>query len=72
MAGPLFRELLESTVDRMIERFPGTEQDIAVTRATSYPLEELTTPTLVVVPENALFGLEDFEEQRLGLVVAAL
>ena len=48
-AGPLFRELLLSTLDRPALRLPGTENDIAVTRATAdYPLERITTPVLVV------------------------
>ncbi|HEY3269384.1 MAG TPA: alpha/beta hydrolase [Armatimonadota bacterium] len=47
-AGPLFTELLMSTCDRMAERMPGTENDIAVTRTTDYPLEEVAVPALVI------------------------
>jgi pimeloyl-ACP methyl ester carboxylesterase len=47
-AGPLFRELLLSTLDRPAMRLPGTENDIAVTRSTEYPLERIVTPVLVV------------------------
>jgi pimeloyl-ACP methyl ester carboxylesterase len=44
----LYRELMESTFDRMFLRVPGTENDIVVTRSVSYPLEEIRVPTLVV------------------------
>jgi pimeloyl-ACP methyl ester carboxylesterase len=47
-AGPLFSELLLSTLDRPALRVPGTENDIAVTRSTEYPLERVATPVLVV------------------------
>jgi pimeloyl-ACP methyl ester carboxylesterase len=47
-AGPLFVELLASTFDRMALRLPGTENDITVTRAATYPLEEIAVPVLVV------------------------
>jgi pimeloyl-ACP methyl ester carboxylesterase len=47
-AGPLFIALLQSTSDRMALRLPGTENDIRVTRTTTYPLEQITVPTLVV------------------------
>jgi len=47
-AGPLFTELLLSTLDRAAARLPGTENDIAVTRSTEYPLERVAAPTLVV------------------------
>lgn len=46
--GPLFRALMESTCSRMAERIPGTENDIAVTRSTDYPLEEIAVPVLVI------------------------
>lgn len=46
--GPLFTALLDSTFDQMALRLPGTENDIAVTRSTSYPLEEIAVPVLVV------------------------
>ncbi|HET9597806.1 MAG TPA: alpha/beta hydrolase [Anaeromyxobacteraceae bacterium] len=48
-AGPLFRELLGSTLDRPGRRLAGTENDIAVTRrAAEYPLDHVIAPTLVV------------------------
>lgn len=47
-AGPLFRSLLLSTVDRMAERGAGTRNDVHVTRTRDYPLEAIRVPTLVV------------------------
>jgi pimeloyl-ACP methyl ester carboxylesterase len=47
-AGPLLRELVASTADRMSLRLPGTLVDVAVTRARSYPLERIAVPVLVV------------------------
>jgi len=47
-AGPLLRELLASTSDRMALRLPGTLNDVAVTRARTYPLERIAVPVLVV------------------------
>ncbi|MGC3996899.1 MAG: alpha/beta hydrolase [Anaeromyxobacter sp.] len=47
-AGPLLRALLDSTLDRVAQRLDGTENDIAVTRSTTYALERITAPTLVV------------------------
>lgn len=47
-AGPLLRELLASTSDRMARRLPGTLNDVAVTRARAYPLERIAVPVLVV------------------------
>ena len=46
--GSLFTALLRSTADRMALRLAGTENDIAVTRTTDYPLERIAVPTLVV------------------------
>jgi pimeloyl-ACP methyl ester carboxylesterase len=46
--GPLFRELLLGTLDRAALRLAGTENDIAVTRSTEYPLERIVSPTLIV------------------------
>lgn len=46
--GPLFTALQASTCDRMALRLPGTENDIAVTRSRTYPLEEITAPALIV------------------------
>lgn len=47
-AGPLFRALLFSTSDRMALRLGGTENDIRITRGTTYPLEHLAAPTLII------------------------
>ncbi len=47
-AGPLFTALLRSTSDRMALQLPGTENDIRVTRTTTYPLEQIAVPVLVV------------------------
>jgi pimeloyl-ACP methyl ester carboxylesterase len=47
-AGPLLRELVASTSDRMALRLPGTLNDVAVTRARDYPLERIAVPVLVV------------------------
>ncbi|RPI26191.1 MAG: alpha/beta hydrolase [Acidobacteria bacterium] len=48
IAGPLLLALTLSTLDQMGRRLGGTENDIAVTRATDYPLEQLRVPLLVV------------------------
>ena len=47
-AGPLLKALLVSTFDRVELRLPGTENDIRVTRTTTYPLEQMAVPVLVV------------------------
>ncbi len=47
-AGPLLRALLLSTADRMARRLAGTENDIRLTRRTTYPLERIRAPTLIV------------------------
>ncbi len=47
-AGALFTALLVSTWDRVERRMRGTENDIRVTRRTSYPLERITAPTLII------------------------
>ncbi len=47
-AGPLLAALTRSTLDRMKLRLPGTENDIAITRTTDYPLEQMQVPVLVV------------------------
>lgn len=47
-SGPLFTALMESTCDRMAQRMPGMENDIAITRTTTYPLEKIAVPTLIV------------------------
>jgi pimeloyl-ACP methyl ester carboxylesterase len=51
-AGPLYRELLASTSDRMALRLPGTLNDTAVTRARDYPLERIAVPVMVVHGTN--------------------
>jgi len=48
VAWPLMKALTKSTLDRMSLRLVGTENDIAVTRTTDYPLEEIRVPVLVV------------------------
>jgi pimeloyl-ACP methyl ester carboxylesterase len=45
---PLFSTLLLSTFDRMGQRLEGTANDIAISRSTTYPLEELVVPVLIV------------------------
>ena len=48
-AGPLFRELQLSTMDRMAERMPGTLNDIRQSRLPFvYPFERIWVPLLVV------------------------
>lgn len=44
----LLQELQASTTDRMTRRFPGTDNDVVVSRTRTYPLEEIRVPTLVV------------------------
>jgi pimeloyl-ACP methyl ester carboxylesterase len=51
-AGPLLRELLATTSNRMALRLPGTLNDVAVTRARNYPLERIPVPLLVVHGTN--------------------
>ncbi|HTP28743.1 MAG TPA: alpha/beta hydrolase [Anaeromyxobacteraceae bacterium] len=47
--GPLLRALQASTWDRMVLRFPGTQNDVATTRSNlCFPLEQLAVPVLVV------------------------
>lgn len=45
---PLFSTMLLSTFDRMGRRLDGTENDIQITRKTTYPLENLDVPVLIV------------------------
>jgi pimeloyl-ACP methyl ester carboxylesterase len=45
---PLFSTMLLSIYHRMGQRIDGTENDIAITRTTTYPLENLNVPVLVV------------------------
>lgn len=46
--GPLFTELLRSTCDRMAQRMPGTGNDIAVSRSTTAPLQDIAVPALII------------------------
>lgn len=43
-----YKQLTLSSMDRMIERIPGTINDIKVTQRTEYPLEHIAVPTLVI------------------------
>ena len=52
VAAPLFEALLASTFDRMGQRLAGLENDIAVTRTTSYELEKIRVPVLIVHGTN--------------------
>ena len=45
---PLFSTMLLSTFDRMWQRVDGAENDIEITRTTTYPLENLDVPVLIV------------------------
>ncbi len=47
-AWPLLLALMRSTSDRMGARLAGTDNDIRVTRRTTYPLERIAAPALVV------------------------
>nr|WP_184260453.1 alpha/beta hydrolase [Rhodopseudomonas rhenobacensis] len=48
-AGPLFRVLLASSMDRLAQRLPGTLNDIAQFAAIDrYPLAQITAPLLVI------------------------
>ena len=44
----LYRELVVGGFHRMAERIEGTRNDIRITQTTSYPLQDLAVPTLVV------------------------
>jgi pimeloyl-ACP methyl ester carboxylesterase len=46
--GPLIQEVIVGVFDRITLRLPGTDNDIRITRTTTYPLEEITVPVLVV------------------------
>jgi pimeloyl-ACP methyl ester carboxylesterase len=45
---PLFSTMLLGTFDRMGQRLDGTENDIEISRNTTYPLENLDAPVLIV------------------------
>ncbi len=47
-AWPLLLALMRSTSDRMAARLAGTDNDIRLTRRTTYPLERIAAPALVV------------------------
>lgn len=47
-SGPLFREMLASTSDRIALRLRGTKQDVMSSRAARPELEDIRVPTLVV------------------------
>jgi len=61
---PLFRTMMLSTFSRMGRRMAGTGNDIEISRRTTYPLEDLNVPVLVV------HGTEDrlvpFEKHAKG------
>jgi pimeloyl-ACP methyl ester carboxylesterase len=44
----LIEEVLVGVFDRITFRLPGTENDIRITQTTTYPLEEIAVPVLVV------------------------
>jgi pimeloyl-ACP methyl ester carboxylesterase len=44
----LFKGLTVGVFDNMAARIPGTKNDIKITQTTSYPLQEIAVPTLVV------------------------
>jgi pimeloyl-ACP methyl ester carboxylesterase len=44
----LFKELAVGAFDNMAARIPGTKNDISITQTTSYPLQDIGVPTLVV------------------------
>ncbi len=45
---PLIEEVLGDVFDRIARRLPGTENDIRITRTTTYPLEQVAILVLVV------------------------
>jgi pimeloyl-ACP methyl ester carboxylesterase len=47
-AWALLCALQASTTDRMLQRLPGTDNDIKVSLTRSYPLEDIAVPTLVL------------------------
>lgn len=66
-ARSLFEALVMSTFDRMRQRLAGMDNDIAVTRTTSYELENIRVPVLVV--HGTIDRLVPFEKH--GQVLAA-
>ena len=48
-AGPMLIELQLSTLDRLAERMPGTQNDIAQSQQPfHYPVEQITAPVLLI------------------------
>ena len=45
---PIFSTMLLSTTDRIRQRLSGVENDIEITRAATFPLENLSLPVLIV------------------------
>ncbi|HWU39853.1 MAG TPA: alpha/beta hydrolase, partial [Candidatus Acidoferrum sp.] len=64
--GPLLAALMASTLDRTAHRIPGTENDIAVTRSATYPLEQIAVPVLVV--HGTADPLVPFKKHAMALV----
>jgi pimeloyl-ACP methyl ester carboxylesterase len=63
-AGPLMRALQRSTMDRLGQRLPGTENDIRQSRRRfDYPMEEISVPLLAV--HGTADKVVPFEQSRL-------
>jgi pimeloyl-ACP methyl ester carboxylesterase len=63
-AGPLMLALQLSAMDRMMQRMPGTENDIRQSRMPfDYPLEQISVPTLIV--HGTADQAVPFEQARL-------
>jgi pimeloyl-ACP methyl ester carboxylesterase len=45
---PLLEEVIVGVFDRITLRLPGTDNDIRITKTTTYPLEQIEVPVLVV------------------------
>jgi len=45
---PLIEEVIVDVFDRITRRLPGTDNDIRTTQTTTYPLEQIAVPVLVV------------------------
>jgi pimeloyl-ACP methyl ester carboxylesterase len=45
---PLIEEVIMGVFDRITLRLPGTDNDIKITQTTTYPLEEIEVPALIV------------------------
>ena len=44
----MIEEVVVGVFDRITLRLPGTNNDIRITQTTTYPLEQIAVPTLVV------------------------